>query len=186
MDQTQKDQLKTEILEELKKDIFNSEKQKAFDFSSDYTKLLMTLATAAITFMVTFLSDVFSKDFMTQKLLLVLSWLTFLLSIGCGMLKLMALTGNLDPIQPKSGTKAPILTITSFNVRLWALSQIILFMGGIFLTGLFGYHRIYSNLSGQKEMKDKTEKQNTVIIIRETILGRDTIKTKDTCYLEKK
>lgn len=158
--------------------------QKAFDFAADYSKQLITLSTAVITFMVTFLGDVFSNDSDTQKVLLVLAWLFFILSIGFGIWRLMALTGNLDPIQPNSGTKDPTPTITSLNVRIPAILQILLFLAAIILTGIFGCNRIYSNINSQSEKKEKNAP--AVIILRETISGKDTVKTKDTFYLDRK
>lgn len=124
--------------------------KKAFDFVSDYTKQLITLATGIITFMVTFLSDEVKSSGMASKSLLVLSWLLFTLSICFGIMRLMALTGNLDPV--KTGT-APNLTITSPNVRNTGRAQIVLFLAGLVLSMIFGLMQLFW---GKKADKDKT------------------------------
>ena len=108
--------------------------KKAFDFAADLTKQLITLATALLAFTVTFAKD--NPDGSYQKWLLVFSWIMLLLSTGCGILTLMALTGNLDPKSATNdqGIKSPILTINSSNVIGTARFQVLFFLLGIIFT----------------------------------------------------
>jgi hypothetical protein len=155
----------------------NNTQQKAFDFVADYTKQLITLATAIVTFMITFIDNVFKGSSIVPKVLLLLSWFFYGLSIGFGIMRLMNLTGNLDPL-PRSGVvPSPNLTVTSTNVRYSGIAQIILFLAAILFTGIFGCYRIFNE-------KGEDKKTEPVIVMRETIIQNDTLIRKDTIYLK--
>jgi len=105
------------------------------------TKQLITIATAIIG-----LSATFSKDILggvsSKPVLLAWTWGVYILSVCLGILTLMALTGNLDPIQPKDPHATPVppnLTITSSNVRIFSIAQIIVFVVALIMTCVFAY-----------------------------------------------
>lgn len=164
--------------------------KKAFDFAVDLTKQLITLSTVIITLTVTFSKDIIGVVDNSNRYLLLISWIVFIFSILLGVLTLMALTGNLDPIpekQPKNedGTRPdsikpnPILTITSKNVTSTSKWQAITFMIALILTCCYGYRAATST------SKDDKNKDN-YIIIRESKLKTDSTIYIDTLYLPKK
>ena len=146
--------------------------KKAFDFVSDYTKQLITLATGIITLTVTFLGDELKASSVWSKSLLIASWGLFTLSICFGIMRLMALTGNLDPI--KQGTK-PNLTITSANVRKTGMAQILAFALGLFLSVVFGIFQLFNEPS-------KQDKNKTIIILQQPAAGSAKGVVNDTIY----
>jgi hypothetical protein len=146
--------------------------KKAFDFVSDYTKQLITLATGIITFMVTFLGDEVKSGPDVSKWCLIVSWGFFTLSICFGIMRLMALTGNLDPVDPK---KQPNLTIGSDNVRTPGKLQIFTFLLALLLSVIFGVIQLF-------HIKKKDVKENTTIIIQQRVSAAGTTLSKDTLY----
>lgn len=161
--------------------------KKAFDFAVDLTKQLITLSTAIITLTVTFSKDIIGGIVnSTNRYLLLFSWIFFIISILLGLLTLMALTGNLDPIpkrkKKKDGTVEitkpdPVVTITTPNVTGTAQWQVWTFLIALGLTCWYGYKAATSNGSN----KDKHEK--TYMVIRKSQLGNDTTIYIDTLYL---
>jgi hypothetical protein len=127
--------------------------KKAFDFAADLTKQLITLATAVLAFTVTFAKDNPGGSY--QKWLLVISWIMLLLSIGFGIMTLMALTGNLDPKSDANdqNKKLPILTINSPNVLGTARLQVLFFLLGIIFTVGNGTKIMFGN-----KPKESTQK----------------------------
>ena len=163
--------------------------KKAFDFAADLTKQLITLSTAIITLTVTFSKDIIGRIDSSNRYLLLLSWIVFIISILLGLLTLMALTGNLDPIEKNEkqsdGTKKkikpnPILTITSSNVTGTGQWQVWSFLIAISITCLYGY-----KASSNDANKNDTHK-NDYMIIRKSQLGIDSTIYTDTLYLPNK
>ncbi|MFL5788956.1 MAG: hypothetical protein ACJ748_12935 [Flavisolibacter sp.] len=157
------------------------EQNKAFEFAADLTKQLITLATAILTLSVGFLKDITENIKTFDRYLLIFIWILFLLSIIFGILTLMALTGNLDPLSKKNSGVAvqvpPVLTITSSNVTFTAKFQIILFVIALGATCYFGYLTISKNeLSNHK---------NSYMVVRQSRLGKDTTSYIDTLYLHR-
>jgi len=118
--------------------------KKAFDFTADLTKQLITLSTGIVT-----LTLLLSKDLGGPKLLAAFAWSCFLISTLCGLWALMALTGTLAPLTststPKENQGPPkadsnienaSLTIGS-NVRTPSTLQIGAFGVAILLTLVF-------------------------------------------------
>jgi hypothetical protein len=122
---------------------------KAFDFVSDYTKQLITLATGIVTFTVTFIQNDFGTVGFWSKICLVLAWGFFILSILAGIMRLMALTGNLDPIDTSKQSDH----ITTSNVTRTGIAQIFSFALGLILSVIFGIFQL--NQTKMKETKDK-------------------------------
>jgi len=100
----------------------------AFDAARDTTKQLITLGTAILTLEITF-----SKGMTGIRWLLPISWGFLLLSVGCGVWTLLALTGALEPLD-----KSAPVSIRGSNVTIPSMLQIILFMLGLFFTVAFG------------------------------------------------
>lgn len=151
---------------------FDERVQKAFDFAADLTKQLITIAAAILTFTVTFIKDGAEVDGW-QKAILILSWITLILSIGCGIMTLMALTGNLDPKADTNGNKTPILEITSKNVTGSSKQQILLFLAGIIFTAISGGNMLFHH-----EKKTK----NTIIILHKSLDKKTGVPIADTIY----
>lgn len=70
---------------------------KAFDFSQDSAKQLITLSTGVLALTITFYKDFAPQAGHGSKTLMTFGWLAFLLSILCGVVHLFALTGALAP-----------------------------------------------------------------------------------------
>lgn len=163
--------------------------KKAFDFAVDLTKQLITLSSAIITLTVTFSKDIIGKVDSSNRYLLLFSWIFFIVSILLGLLTLMALTGNLDPIPKKErqgdGTiketkPNPNLTITSSNVTGTSQWQVWTFLIAIVFTCWYGY-----KAANSEENKNDNHK-NDYMIIRKSQLGNDTTIYIDTLYLPNK
>lgn len=104
-----------------------------FEFASDVTKQLITLATGVVTLTVSFSSDVLSLAAGNGRGILTASWIVFLASVLAGIVTLMALTGHLG-----AGAGG---TIYSGNVRILSVTQIVLFLGGI---GLIVWYLLFA------------------------------------------
>ena len=170
--------------------------KKAFDFAADQTKQLITLSSAIITLTVTFSKDIIGKVDNNNRYWLFASWIMFIISILLGVLTLMALTGNLDPMSQKKrdangkvqrksdGTvemekPSPNLTITSSNVTGTGQWQVWTFLIALAITCWYGYKAATS-----KEIElDKAK--NSYMVIRKSQLGSDTTTYVDTLYLPK-
>lgn len=161
--------------------------KKAFDFAADLTKQLMTFATAILAFTATFGKDAGPNPPGYIKWCVVGSWICYILSIACGILTLMALTGNLDPL-PKKGKDpsdpnktistpvAPILTITSENVTGTGKWQFYFFIVAIILTTVYGYHLLFPTLSEKGGGKQ-------IVVVHDGKLIRDSVHIRDSLWL---
>lgn len=171
--------------------------KKAFDFAADTTKQLITIATAIITLTVTFSKDILGGADNAPKTLLVWTWAVFICSIICGVVTLMTLTGTLQPMkktEPKTPVPTPTtppqtttiptdelenININNGNIRCFSISQALLFLTAIIMTGVFGYKSL--------AVQNTTDKhKNTYPVIRQSTLNNDTSKKYiDTLYLPK-
>lgn len=103
-------------------------KIKAFDFATDLTKQLITLATILIGLSITFFEKFkinFSKD------ILLSGWILLFLSVIFGIITLMAITGTLNDICNKGKNKEN--SIYSKNIRIPSILQVITFLTGLLL-----------------------------------------------------
>jgi hypothetical protein len=105
----------------------------AFASASDTSKQLITLATGVLALEITFAKDVVLKLDATAKSLIGVSWILLLLSVVAGVWTLLALTGSLS-----QGTALTPQSISGSNVRIPAVLQVLLFIGGLLLTVWFG------------------------------------------------
>lgn len=183
--------------------------KKAFDFASDTTKQLITIATAIITLTVTFSKDIIGGIDDAPKTLLVVTWAFYIVSIFFGVLTLMTLTGTLQPLakwkaykthqqnqqpnphqgQGNQGTPVPSvqtpdddcteININNSNIRLLSGLQALTFIIAIVLTGCFGYKSLSEGNKSSKYNENYT-------VIRRTTLNNDTSKVYvDTLFIEK-
>jgi hypothetical protein len=104
----------------------DEQRKKAFEFASDLTKQLITLATGILAITITFSKDIV-RAVGTQAAVprcavfaMMIAWVVYLFSIGFGIWTLMALTGELEP----RGEKATEPTTKNFNVFLPTVLQI--------------------------------------------------------------
>ncbi|GJL78273.1 MAG: hypothetical protein NPINA01_12620 [Nitrospinaceae bacterium] len=109
------------------------QRKLAFDFARDTTKQLITLSTVIIAFTVTFSKDFLGTPDDFGRSLVVVSWISFLVSVIFGVWTLLALTGTLEP--EGEGNEA---SIRGKNVTLPSLLQIICFLVGLGFTVWFG------------------------------------------------
>ena len=114
--------------------------QKAFDFAAELAKQLITLATGVIALSATFLTDIMgykgtgSGGTPPGFGVLIAGWGLLFLSVVGGVAVLMALTGELEPLQAgsrKPSTRGP-------NVVRPAIFQIVTFLAGLALLIAFG------------------------------------------------
>ena len=111
----------------------------AFASASDTSKQLITLATGLLALEITFAKELLDGNLdSTAKFLAGLSWALLLLSVIVGVWTLLALTGSLS-----SGTTPTPRTIFGSNVRIPAMLQILLFLGGLLLTVVFGIQGVW-------------------------------------------
>lgn len=120
--------------------------KSAFDFASELTKQLITLATGTIALTVTFLKEIVHPankaelyEMQDNKMWLFAAWILFLISIIAGLLTMMALTGTLEPKdKPSSASILYTPTVRGTNVTIPSIVQIVAFLLGIIFTAIFG------------------------------------------------
>lgn len=96
--------------------------EKSFDFYLEGTKQLITIASAIITFFVVFSKDFIGIDNILPwiKILVIVSWFFFVVSICIGIWAINAMAGQLDP-----GSRAK----TGHSPSIWAEPVSILVKG---------------------------------------------------------
>lgn len=116
--------------------------EKAFDFASESSKLLITLSTGVIAFMIAFLDKDASMKPVTdfEKVVLIISWIIFLVSAIVGVWTQLALTNVLEP-KVKPSPFSP--TIQNEKIKLPFKIQIISFVLGIAMTVVYGGIKIF-------------------------------------------
>ena len=107
--------------------------KKAFDFASDVTKQLITVASAIVTISVTFSKDTPAAARSSAYH----AWLAFLGSILLGFCALMCMTGELQP-KAGNGVGKDNPSIWRGNIVFFSITQILAFLLAIFLTANFG------------------------------------------------
>ena len=171
---------------------------KAFDFASETTKQLVTIATGIIALMATFSKAVIGENYTLEKTLLFWTWGIYIFSILFGVLTLMALTGTLQPKNTKQKDKSKNeeiqnsesneikccekidLNINNSNIRFFSFLQILFFIIALILTTVFGYKSLTNGEIKNQDLKNK------IPIIRKSIYNNDSTKIYiDTLYLDK-
>jgi len=113
-------------------------KKKAFDFASETTKQLITLSTALIALSITFKGNFSNTE---NQSLLLLCWISFFVSVLFGIGTLMALTGTLEKCTEDSENPVK-LSIYGANVKRPSFLQILFFLIGLLLLGIYGGNSI--------------------------------------------
>lgn len=106
---------------------------KAFELASEVVKQFLTIAIAILTVTATFAVAIRNEFLFCSKLILVSSWVAYLISIILGLFSLMKLTTIMEP---EYGVKNPsIKGGIAAKAVFW---QIITFAFGLVLTVSFG------------------------------------------------
>lgn len=121
----------------------NSQTTLAFTLANSFATELITLAAAMIGLTVTFAKD-FQQNTLVSRLLLILIWAVFFLSMVCGIFGIKALTSIAAPLKP---TDAPLAF--SDDMLWWASKQELLFFGGLFLFIIQGVRVIFTGRNGE-------------------------------------
>lgn len=108
-------------------------KLKSFDFAESTSKQLITLSTAIVAFTITFGKELFGGvNNKTALIVLIVSWLLFILCIVFGVWTLMALTGSLDKttrtIQEDKEDKEIEVSIYDRNITVPEFLQVLFFV----------------------------------------------------------
>jgi hypothetical protein len=111
--------------------------EKAFDFALDATKQLMTLSTAVIALTITFLTDVAKDAPAGTARWLQAAWIGYLVSIGFGVLTLLALTGTLGSRKNRASP-----SIYAENIVMFSMGQVLSFFAAVALTLVFGFKAV--------------------------------------------
>lgn len=110
--------------------------RKAFEFAGEASKLLITLSTGVIAFMMAFLDKESYIRPMTnpEKTLLIFLWVIFLFSASAGIWKRLGITTVLEP-KIKQAPFSP--TIQSDVIKVPFRIQIVLFVVGVIVTVIY-------------------------------------------------
>jgi uncharacterized membrane protein len=109
----------------------NDRTNKSFEFLQDATKQLITLATAILTFTITFLKDFASSSGSPARIVLTTSWACLVISAIAGLFVLLNMTGVL--------TKESKPDIYKPSIRLFSLAQLLAFGVALILALWFGW-----------------------------------------------
>lgn len=118
--------------------------KKAFDFASETTKQLITLSTGIITITITFSKDILEMGKGSHTMVLITSWILFLLSIILGVWTLLALTGELEQVdktqEGSTEENEPVRepSIRGKNVTVPSALQILFFLFAIGFAVAYG------------------------------------------------
>lgn len=107
--------------------------KKAFDFSQDSAKQLITLSTGVLALTITFFKDFATGADAVSKTLMAISWLFYLVAVVAGATHLYALTAELDPKD-----KSTVPTIYSGTAKATAGVQQVAFVVGLLITAIAG------------------------------------------------
>ena len=106
--------------------------QMAYEFASELSKQLITLATGVLALTITFTKDIVGRSSGRVPTTLLVSWLAFLVSIVCGVWHMSALTGSLE------NAAAGPLTGIGDNARNPAAAQVSTFLVGLVFAIVYG------------------------------------------------
>lgn len=118
---------------------FDVRRQKAFDFSAEATKQLITLATGIIAFTVTFAKDFLGNVDPACKWLAVVAWFIYFLSISSGILTMYALSGQLEPGGEETNKPSIWEGAVPWSMR----AQQVFFAVAVLITLIFGLLSLY-------------------------------------------
>jgi hypothetical protein len=111
----------------------NEAQKKAFDFSQDSAKQLITLSTGILALTFTFFKDFAAGADGTSRAIMAISWCFYLAAIVSGVAHLLSLTAELDP---KDSSRTP--TIYNPTARFTSGIQQVTFTLGLAISTLAG------------------------------------------------
>lgn len=123
----------------MEKNTNQERKLKAFELASDVVKQFLTLAIAIVTITATLTEKYFASIFFYSKLMLMISWLAYLISVVCGLSALMKLTTEMEP-----GYGVQNISIKGGLCAKFALWQIITFSIALIFNVVFGLFGLFS------------------------------------------
>ena len=117
--------------------------EKAFEFASGTSKLLISLSTGIITILVAFLNKdaLLSPDGLFDKVTIIISWILLLASAIAGIWTQLAITNVLEP-KPKVLHQDFDQTIQNEKIKTPFKFQILLFGIGMLATVIYGIIQI--------------------------------------------
>lgn len=123
-------------------------REKAFEFATEASKLLITLGTAFVAFTVTFSEQLggLAVESFVGRWLLMGAWGAFTLSVGCGVWAQLALTQELEP-RPDSAASKRDPSIRSRPVKAAFRWQVATFVLATALGASFGVWRLHQPTS---------------------------------------
>ncbi|WP_026838321.1 hypothetical protein [Gillisia sp. JM1] len=159
--------------------------KKAFDFAADATKQLITLSTAIIALTITFSKDIIGAANIGNSSSIFTAWILLIVSVIFGILTLLALTGNLQPMKKndaevENNNVRPV-DINNNNIRLFSGIQILTFIAALFFTVYFGYSSIEER--NEENNPAKIEKNQCLEIIKTTEYKIENPKSTDTIFI---
>ena len=104
--------------------------RKSFDFLQDATKQLIALATAILTFTITFLKDIAKDSGDPARIVLTLSWMGLVTSAIAGLLVLLNMTGVLVKDSRPDIYKASIRCFSFLQLAAFGLALILALVFG--------------------------------------------------------
>lgn len=121
---------------------------KAFEFAKEVATQLITLSTGIIALTITFSKDFLRSSSSGARRLAVAGWAFYFWSLIFGVWTLMALTGNLEPIEG-----APILSIRSSNISIPATLQVVSFLVGTAITIIYAVRAMLEDGAASKALR---------------------------------
>lgn len=110
-------------------------RKQSFDFASDSTKQLITIATGVVTATVLFSKDLDS----ISRWLALAAWIVLTISVMSGVAALLNMSGNLNNAADGE-YRAP--SVTAYGIKFFSLVQIAFFGLGIILVFIFGFFAV--------------------------------------------
>jgi hypothetical protein len=144
--------------------VFDDRRKKAFDFSADSSKQLITVSVGIIAFTITFSKDFIGNVGSGSKVLALIAWVFYFISVFFGLVTLNALTGQLEP--GDESPSQPSIWAKAVNKPMgiqWAT-----FMGGLLMTLIFGFVSLLSKSTPNPDYK-LTFSNSTVRVIIDSV-----------------
>ena len=109
----------------------------SFDFARDTTKQVITLSTTIIVFTATFSKNFLATPDDFSRILIIVSWVSFLFSVIFGVWTLCALTGSIESQDEKEE-----VSIWRKNITIPSFIQLFCFLSGLCFTVWFSVRTI--------------------------------------------
>jgi hypothetical protein len=110
-------------------------RKQSFDFASDSTKQLITIATGVVTATVLFSKDLDSLS----RWLALAAWIVLTISVLSGVAALLNMSGNLNNA---ADGEYPVPSVNAYGIKFFSRAQIAFFGLGIILVFIFGFFAV--------------------------------------------